>query len=497
MASVATAFPETYGWDTVFALTLDAANRILSRMPTNGRYSATIPTSAGTAELSWSFGQWEITNVPGGGSIEVTIPFATGSKLITTLTGQPAVERPVDTNAYACKISFEAVFNNSTGQLVAVTAGQWADVTIVTPPGFGADNRLSLGTILQQWFDFSPEAAALFSKELMVLDMTSDVGTKVPWLVPRKLGFAGGLMADGSTRAIGIMALVAGSETADLGRLQLSPLALPANAEAGFFMSRQLVMKNLFGPAIAATYAGDQSDDLNKHKQEFESSYTIDADDGAVTNRVPLSTSLDVDGKSRTCTIDAGNLKSWLDGRFLHMTLKPMTVSTDISTVFIDATILEQLELSLLPLASAPGASNFVLNSVDPQISLSKSNSEGLTIGTIIGGVAVTLLLGALAVWTPKGVFMNVLKLSERSAKIWARVVVAAAGVAAGLGVALGPYLATKLRNSDVNEVPSLDPLLDAALGALQWPEGGRTKFVATSATFANGIMMAVKLEMP
>jgi hypothetical protein len=120
-----------------------------------------------------------------------------------------------------------------------------------------------------------------------------------------------------------------------------------------------------------------------------------------------------------------------------------------------------------------------------------------MTIGTIVGGIVIALLLGALAVWTPKGFFQNVLKLSERSAKIWARVVVGAAGVIAGGAVAVIPYLVTKLKDSDISEVPSLDPLLDAALSRLNWPEGGRTKFVATKASFANGVLMAVRLETP
>jgi len=490
MASVATEFPETYGWDTVFAMKIDAANRILATMPVNGPYSDTIPTSIGTTTLNWSFGQWQISDVTGGGSIEVTMHFGAGSKLTVTATGQAPVEHMLDGPGYACKVTFEAIFNDTTGQLLAVTEGQWADVTLVTPPAFGPSNRLALATLLQDWFNNDPAAAALFSKELLALDMTSDIGSSVPWLQPRKLGFAGGLMADGSTKAIGIMTLVAGSNTAEPGRLQLSPLALPANAEAGFFMSRALVMKNLFGPAVAATYADD-------HQGDFINNYTLDSDDASVTNRVPLAATLDVGGTPRKCTIDAGKLKCWLDGRFLHMTLEPMTIATDVDTVFIDATIREQMELSLLQLPAPANASNFALNSVDPQISLSKHNSDSMTIGTIVGGIVIALLLGALAVWTPKGFFQNVLKLSERSAKIWARVVVGAAGVIAGGAVAVIPYLVTKLKDSDISEVPSLDPLLDAALSRLNWPEGGRTKFVATKASFANGVLMAVRLETP
>ena len=47
-------------------------------------------------------------------------------------------------------------------------------------------------------------------------------------------------------------------------RLQLSPYAIPAGASAGFQMSRELVMTNLFKPGVATAFSNDVDPDLTR-----------------------------------------------------------------------------------------------------------------------------------------------------------------------------------------------------------------------------------------
>ncbi|MGH6911954.1 MAG: hypothetical protein ACREEG_17345, partial [Phenylobacterium sp.] len=84
-------YPDTYGWDTVFAISIDKVNLALAQKPPSATFSATAPTTNGTASLNWSLTKWEVTDTPGGADIKISMRFGPLSQLTLTAGG-------VDTN---------------------------------------------------------------------------------------------------------------------------------------------------------------------------------------------------------------------------------------------------------------------------------------------------------------------------------------------------------------------------------------------------------------
>ena len=74
-------YPDTSGWDTVFAMTLPVANLALKTVASSPIYTAALPFSGGgTGTLTWSLEKWEITDAPGGSSMSIKMAFGATSK---------------------------------------------------------------------------------------------------------------------------------------------------------------------------------------------------------------------------------------------------------------------------------------------------------------------------------------------------------------------------------------------------------------------------------
>ena len=489
MASSPTQYPESYGWDTVFALTLPAATKLLAALPPSPTFTATTPVTGGTATLSWNFADWDITNVLGGAMIEMSMHFGANSSLTMP---KAIVADPIalDRSGIRCKIEFEASFVPGTGKLMPVTGTDWATVDVVVPVLFNGTAKQSLQTILQDWIA-SDDAQALFATELLTLDMSSEVENEVPWLRPTLYGFAGGTLASGA-KAIGIMTMAAGSAVGGAarapGRLALSPAAIPDNAEAGYYLSRDLVMANMFIPAIIANFSNDKIGKI--------SDYDVAASDSRLTNRAPLAFTIEMEEQRRGCTIEAGKLSAWIDGRYLYLSIEPLTAETSIAGLLVDAVMREKFTLSLEPLPNKSDSSILTLKSIDPQITLAHRNSTTVTVSTLSIAAALAIVGAVLAVVSPKGFLRDKLGLSAEMAKIWARVIVAAVGVVGGVLIGGIPFIVAAAREGRTEEIPVIDALLNTLLARIQWPEKGKTRFLATEGSFANGILMAVKLDV-
>lgn len=489
MASNPTQYPESYGWDTVFALTLPAAKKLLSALPPSPTFTAMTPVTGGTAKLSWNFVSWEITDAPGGAMIEMSMHFGANSSLTMP---RAIVADPIalDRSGILCKIQFQASFVPGTGKLMPVTGTDWATVEVGVPVMFNGTAKQSMQTILQDWFA-SDDAQALFATELLTLDMSSEVDNEVPWLKPTLFGFAGGTLTNGA-KAIGIMTMAAGSTPDGAarapGRLALSPAAIPDNAEAGYFLSRELVMGNMFIPAIIANFSNDGVGKL--------SDYDVASSDSRLTNRAPLAFKMEMEDERRGCTIDGGKLSAYIDGSYLYLNIEPLTAETSIAGLLVDAVMREKFSLSLVPLPDKPDSSILALKSIDPQITLAHRNSTTVTVTTLTIAAALAVLGGVLAVVSPKGFLRDKLGLSVEMAKIWARVIVAAVGFVGGVLIAGIPFIVAAAREGRMEEIPVIDALLNTLLARIQWPEKGKTRFLATEGSFANGILMAVKLDV-
>ncbi len=471
--------PDTYGWDTVFAISTDRVNLALAKLPSSSPYSA----MSGGYMLEWTFLGWQVTDTPGGAEMVVTMRFGSNSKLTT-----PAGTFDVSQAGYRCTVTFEAFFAG--GKLVANTGANkaWAAVDVSVPERPGSfDEQVALVALLSDWFKGS-DALKLFEQEFMSFDMSGDIGENdLPWLIPKQsLGYAGGVMADGVTKAIGVLAIT--TTTADgspkaFGELKLSPYSIPANAAAGFVMSRELVMTNLIMPAVAGAFSMDGTGN--------EGDYSLSQQSFQLTNIADLAFKHELDGTEEPCTIAAGKLKLWQEADRLYMTVQPMTMNTSTSGLLLDANISETMEMSLVAKPNDPDSQIFMLSNVDPQ---APDVSPRFTIGAQAGAVAVgaivllgSIILGVVGFRGP----LQRCGLSAQGAKVWSRVIAAIVAVV-GLTVALVPQIITWAREGQVKNIPDIGPLINTPLRRISWPGGMKTKFVARDGRFANGILLTV-----
>ena len=82
--------PDTYGWDTVFAISIDRVNPALATIAESSSYSMTQPVTGGSATVDFSLKNWRITDTPGGDRLVVAMDFGATSRLTSTSSAIPA-----------------------------------------------------------------------------------------------------------------------------------------------------------------------------------------------------------------------------------------------------------------------------------------------------------------------------------------------------------------------------------------------------------------------
>jgi hypothetical protein len=211
-----------------------------------------------------------------------------------------------------------------------------------------------------------------------------------------------------------------------------------------------------------------------------------------LSNKAALAFKHDLAGTSQDCTIDPGNLKMWQEADRLHLSITPLTMTTDIAGLFVDAKIDERLEMLLLPKTGDPTAMVFMLNNVDPQAPVTShhwsTNSE--IIISVIGAV-LTAAGVALSVVGFRGPLQRC-GLTPTMAKIWSRVIAGIVGTGIVAITALAAQAIVWARDGNAEEIPDIGPLVRTALGRIKWPGETKTTFVATAGHFANGVHLTI-----
>lgn len=488
-------YPDLYGWDTVFAITLAKFNRALALHPHSDPYSSGVPTSKGQATLNWQFGTWQANDVASD-RLKLHLPFLRGSKLDLTpsAAGGTPTTTPISETDYVCEVTITPVWTTeANARLVADTtnSGDWANVTVTERNNGDFDTALILQTILTKWFDVAVEAQALFLREMAVIDMNDDVETyKLPWLKPIAMGFAGNTMVDGVTKAVGFFALTDRPKplpqpSVGATKAQLSPYAIPANSDAAFLISRELFLRNLMLPAVAGTYSKDGTG----KPSDFELS---GSDNEKLSNTAELTFTTKLTDVDRDTTIDPGNFSMVLEGDRLKLSIKGMQIETGWPGIYAHVNLVESLAVQMIPKGVQPGDLIFFLtnkSTVKPEIQINPSDAAAIGLG-VAGAlvVAAGIVLGVVGFKGPLAKIMS----SEASAKLVARLIGAMVGTV-GASMAIVPWIIGAALNGEVKKIPDFTPMLDTSLGRFSWPGSGKTRFVAQDAMFADSLQITVK----
>jgi hypothetical protein len=492
-------YPDLHGWDTVFAVSIDVVNVALAKLPASSRYRSTLPVTNGSASADWSFQKWRITDTPRNNGIEITLDFALGSTLTRVSDDQSTVtslgEAPVP---WSCAISFAAHFDETDPtlrRLVAVTSSgvSWAAV-VVNPPDSSAPfaDVATLQLVIQTWFDSDPAAVALFEQEFYSIDMGLGLGTgTLAWLKPVKHGYAGALMADRVTKALGILAMTDPSHSPSAATLALSPYAILPGANAAFLVSRELVLQNMVAPACASTFSIDGVGRRGADGRLLDFEVSLN-DSGAlrVTNTADLNFKQAVDGVDRDAILGVNALQLTLNGDLLQMRMAPMVANTEFDGITFSITLDESLTMSVVDNPDQPGSKLFLLNSVRPaQPKVEVETSHVVKAIEAAAAVAALALGSALTVATFKGPLAQ--KLSAASAKIWARIISIGFGAVGFVGSMTAEWIRLALEGR-TNTIPDLAPALTSGLVGMKWPGGSTAVFVVKQGQFANCMLITV-----
>lgn len=493
--------PETYGWDTVFAIDINEVNRALAALPASATYTATSPVTGGSATVTWAFGQWRITDTPGGNEIEVTLDFAAGSVLVMP----GGKETKLD--GWTCRVVFEAHFDevdSVTHRLKAKTAagGNWASVTVEPPAGVDPGDHFSemttIDAMVTRWFDAAPEAVELFDQEFASVNIGGDLAARnVYYLQPLVLGFAGAVMADGVTRALGILAMTrdsapsnggaapeeerkAAEARASTATLQLSPYAIMPNAKAGFIVSARVFLEHMMAPACASTYNADAT--------SFE---LYGGGTPQLRNRNELAFQQKLDGTDQAAKIAAEKLHFAFEGAKLRHTITSMNIRAAWNAS-VDVTLRESYALRLAPKPGAEDEVIFLLENVGEIAPEIKAIADpGYVIGAEIAAAFLDVAAIALGVLTVKGPLIENKKLSTTAAKYTARAIAAATGIG-GIGLHMSPLLVEWVLQAEPNKIPDFGVTLNVGLGRISWPAAQATRFVPVEGHFANGMVVTI-----
>jgi hypothetical protein len=507
--------PETYGWDTVFAVDVDVVNAYLARLPASPEYIKTAPGGAGGSRtLTWTFGNWSITDTPGGSKLEVKIPFHSG-KLV-----QNGVETSL--TSWSCKVTFPAHFDttDTSARLVARTksGANWVESLFIvdtrTDVLVTTDEAGVVQAMMLEWFvptskpgEPPPpppsDAITLFNREFLTVDFGADAGAKgVEWLKPIWFGFAGGVMADGDTKALGILAMTADPDEKDQAKalaaakaraadpktlVALSPYAIPEGATAGFLMSSHVVLRNLLIPGCQYAFNGDVGD------------YQI-REGNTVTNAAELSFTQKMDGSDRDAYLEKGALTVEFFDDKLNIKMSPMVVSSQFAGLKVDATV-DQAYTAYLDTAGGDEPKPVMLmTAYDLQPpSTSVHQGTGVAVSETLLPLAFLAVTTALAIVTPKGLIKGAktrFNLSDYGAKIWSRVIVVGVGGLLTIASSLYGWFALDLAIHD-HDIPDFSTTLNAGLGKITWPGNHTTVFHPTAVRFAKGLLVTVSVDAP
>jgi Clostridium P-47 protein len=488
--------PDTFGWDTVFAISIDKVNDYLASVPASAPFSVQDDVTGSTARLDWSFENWRITDTPVGSRIEVTLDFGPGST-ISISGGSGTQSTSLDPPLWTCVVTFGAHFDGTdpaTRRLVARTAqGQdWASVRIETEVPNTAAVRLVLQGLISKWFKEAPEAVELFEQEFATVNIGNVVaGEGLDWLKPQVVAFAGGVMADQVTKALGILAMTGPDRNdaearASQATLQLSPYAIPANATSGFIISARLVLRYMLMPACAGTFGGDEKDPTKHFEIYGEGTPKL-------RNRKALDFKQDLDGAQRGAHVRAEGLDFSFEGERLRLRLA-QNVATHVAGLSLDATIDQAYIAILMDKPDASGETVFLLANDGhrkPEVTVVR---EPWVTGVQAAAESLVLALtAALAVVSFRGPLMRQLDLDTQAARIWARVIAAVFAVVGTTLVGIPNYIEWALQGQ-VHSFPDFGKFLNKAyLDRIGWPGGETTQFQPTTVSFANGLQIAIE----
>ena len=459
MANAAPAF----GWDTVYAVRVGEANRIL-RQATPPPFPLTFTAPyTDTISVCGDFGTWQIA--PGGNDTEIHffIPLKNLSVTVsgtTTNLGNGDVTVQVELT-FVPHTDEEGKQDGARKKLIVspVPSGDSKPVLVVT---LNLDDPKADQTVLpvlqSAVGDWLSANVAAFAHIFAVVDhgVIAAEG-KFAWALPTKSSYA--FQANEKSPDDSVLAILSMTENRQPTGLtsQVTVYAIPDAAEWSFLISRNRLLESLLLPQIHDAFQGCHAGDF---VMSDDGSCIILSKDEIQLHQVP-----DDSGKKYDCFLINFNLK--IDGEILQMdTLTRTPISPGIEARCSNTTY-QRLQLK----NGDDGKQTFeIVKDREPVTTQYKCTSLGVQIAEGLAG-ALIMVLGAVAAIFTDGAGLVV------------------AIIAVGLLQGIIPKIADWIGDANLSKAPAISLLLLNCTDPVQWT-GGKG-LLLTSAAINDSMQLA------
>lgn len=466
--------PETYGWDSVFAIRLALFDRLIPPSPITA-FTVNIDfCGVGKPDTSicWAFGQWQATAVYGA-IVQISAPLVSATLAVD---GGPA--NAIDAN---CQVAINLVLCGQQDR-----PDTWASVKVTTDPAdLKTEGRMQYA--LLNWFA-TKEAWAIIDAIFEPLQIDRGADGASQWARPQTSRLAGTTLAypppdEDSAKSCGI-AFLAKTLTADAtgARLALSPYAVAAEADGAYIISSGLLLSGIIAPALARAFGTSDK----TAKIDFSMS-----DDVLVTNTIPLTYGFEgSDGKQYQGAIATGDLKIRIEDDALTLTFESIDFDVAIVGVqlqTIKVHMVERLKVELVPSTTTAASMVLVLVRDGDPVIMRASDDTWVE----IGGEALLAVVAAVVAALLNKFLPGALEARYALSPLAARLFTGLIDLLAQAGLTLiseAPDIMKSVELGKLGDLPTIEQTIANAVSMYELPVP--LKFKVLNARIASGLVV-------
>jgi hypothetical protein len=454
-AAVGVAVPEpasTFGWDTVFAISIADVNRELAKP---GVCPPGFASQQGGIDVHGTFGPWQVCMGGGAENIHFSIPIPAGQLQFqgktAAMDGATAVielklqyvPQPTSVKGGTPNhLVIRTTPDTPTGPVVSVL-----QLSFANPAGPGSMAKALMIGGLSDWFNANLQQ---FTHIFATVNLNERLAQgEYQWLAPTFTGYAYVDGANQQNSYLGVLCTTMGNSPAGLIS-QISAAAVPQGARAGFSISQKSFLAQMVMPSLPGAFPGSKASD-----------FALSPDGSAVVNRNKVNTKT-VEHGGFTYQPVVQKLGITVSGEILQISVETRTeISPGITTTVSNISYIG------LHLDTSTGSPK--LSWVQMRAPVSEHSTDVATgikiVEAILAVIAfvITIILGILT----DGAFFVI-----------ATIIV---GLVIGFAAATPELIAAVAGGSVGSEVPSIDALVMNATDPIVW--SGTSTLQVTSAS--------------
>lgn len=528
---------DTYGWDTVFAISFTDVNAAIAQKKSSPReFNQEVVDDDTKVVINGSFGDWRVSTGGDGQNLWMQLPIpkltlsGTFSGVFTEALAEVEVKLGLVPQPGATPVK-------GAQQLKLRGGANDNKAVIIRALDLGKDigpvKSSMVQFALERWLNLNTDK---FAHAFASVDLDRELADELKgmkWLMPTHTSYAVSDLGSEESSVFGVLSMTENREPTRLNH-QVSANAIPDHARAGFLISRERFLTKMVLPSMPALFRGSSVDD-----------FYVGDDGASVTNSARLTVQdlkLD-DGKVVSPTLARGNLsvsvsESRLTLAFtdLHFEYSPgidVYIQYDATNV-IDIDKDKRITLKLRKTTHK----GTVTTSLNKQIIEITTAIAGVLIGAAIGvaipGGAAVVEEGAVVAGEAGSMIIEetTLEISEEvseeaigfadkeinplvtaseevtatvtnegsnaskfagwlarnSAKIKGGLIGSTIGGAVGGIAGKIPAILEAVATGEVQDLPTLERFASTAVAPITWP--GQSKFALTSAALAHSLQI-------